>query len=515
MALDPSNHPATLIVQRSGQDKVLNVQPSQRGSAGVGIQLQAPPPPQQPPPVQRPMPARPVVARRPAAAPQPPAPQQPPPRVNEEELLDTMAEFANPLKKSSATSKGVGGFDPNEDEFDDDEFEDDDRSKQSEEEDDEDEYDGGQAEFGGGAGGGEFHEEPQQYVEKPSEGYRSLEEEKSDIMFKLQRLQRQGVRGMRTFTPYSDIRDMRTELNRIRTELELERSVKFQRKILMAIVSAMEWGNSKFNPFDLELDGWSEQMHQSVQSNTEYDGIFEELYFKYRGKVSTPPEVRLLLMVGGSAMMFHMTKAMTKSLMPNLGDMMRQNPEMMQNMMKSFSAAEAAGAPAMDEDTQQHHQQQPGTRREMRGPGLDIGGLGGGLGGLMGGLPGMGGISSAGLGGGLGGLMGSLGGGSGNGLTLPPPPPPPTAQLKPQPTRPDRAQPRVQVRDDDDEDRFSDRLSDVLSDDLGSVPDDLQSVRSAGSDTSRAAKKVRISVAPVRRGGAKKQKVSDKKVITI
>jgi len=526
--MDASQHPATLILERSGQDKILNVQPTDRGGAGVGIQLQAPaaaPPPPVHSPLGRQATARPGVPRRqpPAQAPaqparppppQPRAPPQPqPPRVNEEELLDTMAEFANPLKRS-VNPREAAPFD----EYDD-EYADEDADGGSQNSEDGDGGMGGSA-YGDGdedmpeyAAGGDFQAEPEPYVEKPSEGYRTLEEEKSDIMFKLQRLQRQGVRGLRAFTPYSDIRDMRTELTRIRTELELERSIKFQRKILMAIISAMEWGNTKFNPFDLELDGWSEQMHQSVNSNTEYDGIFEELYFKYRGKVSTPPEVRLLLMVGGSAMMFHMTKAMTKSLMPNLGDMLRQNPDMMQNMMQSFSGSQQQQQPTTgSEDPGEQHRAAPGDagtgRREMRGPGLDVGGLGGLMGG---GLPGMGGISA----GGLGGLMGGLGGGLARGLGgltggLPAPPPPPSAQLKPQPTRPDRAAPPAFAEDQ------SDRLSDVLSDDLASVPDDLQSVRSEASAASSQAKKVRLPAAPARRQGAKKQKVSEtKKVITI
>lgn len=497
-----NNPGANLILQRQGQDKFLNVQP-QQSAQGVGIQLQAPPPLQQAPAPQQQRYAPPPAAAAQQRAPQPQG--RPAPPQNEEELLNTMNEFANPLKKTAprgrqqyasdgeSSDPGGGG----EDEFDDDGQ----RSERSQSDDGEISEGGSSQQFempGGGAGG--FHEAP--YVEKPSEGFRSLEEEKSDIMFKLQRLQRQGVRGLRTFTPYSDIRDMRSELSRIKTELDLERSVKFQRKILMAIVSAMEWGNTKFNPFDLELDGWSEQMHQSVQTSTEYDGVFEELFMKYRGKVSTPPEVRLLLMVGGSAMMFHMTKAMTKLAMTN----MAQNPNFLANMMQQNTAAGGGGPqPPPQQGMTPSGGAAAGERREMRGPGLDIGGLmggggggGGGLGGLMGGmLGGMGG------GGGLGGLMG-MGGISASNV---PPPPPPNPALNPMSTRGDRAPPPRF------EDMESDRLSDVLSDDLESVPDSLDSVRSDGSGR---VKNVRITVPAGRKGGAKKQKTGpSKKVIVI
>ena len=125
------------------------------------------------------------------------------------------------------------------------------------------------------------------------------------------------------------------------------------------------------------------------------------------------------------------------------------------------------------------------------------GGGGGGLGGLMGGLMGGGGG-----GGGLGGLMG-MGGISASNV---PPPPPPNPALNPMSTRGDRAPPPRF------EDMESDRLSDVLSDDLGSIPDSLDSVR---SDSSGRVKNVRITIPPARKGGAKKQKTAQKKVIVI
>ena len=509
----PNDGP-TLIVQRpSGHDKVVNVQP-QHPHGGVGIQLQPAaaaqqrpqPPPRAPPPQFSP-------GRQPAG---------PPPLTGgrEEELLDTMNELANPAKASAAPhgppAPMAGEYmDDDEDEDEDDDDEDGEEYDEDEEEyDEEEEDDDPAAAYAGGPPPPERH-----VVEQPSEGYGSIEEEKADIMFKLQRLHRQGVKGMRAFTPYSDIRDMRTELSRVKTELELERSVKFQRKILMAVMSALEWGNSKFDPFGLELDGFSEHMHQAVNTNTEYDGVFEELYFKYRGKVSTPPEIRLLLMVGGSAMMFHMTKSMMKSALPNLGDIMRQNPAMMETVMKGFGAPPpppaGSGGGGGQQDDDARSVRSTGSRKEMRGPGFDVGGLTG----MMGGGAGGGGVN---LGAGLGGLMGLAGGGGGLGGLLggggphPLGPPPPMPSTMPATTRADRARPAARPAPagppaDDESERMSDKLSDVMTDDLESVPDDL-SDRSGGSSP----KNVRIAAAPAGRGRpAKRQKTSAPKVITL
>ena len=57
-----------------------------------------------------------------------------------------------------------------------------------------------------------------------SSGYRTLEEEKADILFKLSRFRKRGLPGLRSFTAMSDIRDMRAELRRTGAEtLELKR----------------------------------------------------------------------------------------------------------------------------------------------------------------------------------------------------------------------------------------------------------------------------------------------------
>ena len=53
-------------------------------------------------------------------------------------------------------------------------------------------------------------------------------------------------------------------------------------------------------------------------------------------KISKVPELKLLFMVGGSAFMYHLTNSMFKSSsLPGMGDIMKQNP----NLMKQFASA--------------------------------------------------------------------------------------------------------------------------------------------------------------------------------
>jgi Family of unknown function (DUF5767) len=202
-----------------------------------------------------------------------------------------------------------------------------------------------------------YYDEP-----KPSEGYSSIEDEKADLLNKLARLEKKGFKTASKLNAYSDIELMRTEYKRIMYQIETDQGVKFARRILIACVTGVEFLNKKFDPFDIELDGWSENMMENVE---DYDSVFEELHAKYKNKVAVAPEIKLMMMVGGSAMMFHLTKSMFKGF--DAANMMKQNPDLMKNMMDAMKNSVPQGPPPPPPTD--------GSRREMKGPGLDIGSL--------------------------------------------------------------------------------------------------------------------------------------------
>ena len=102
--------------------------------------------------------------------------------------------------------------------------------------------------------------------------------------------------------------------------------------MLLACITGLEFLNTKFDPFDLKLDGWSEQVNENID---EYDEIFAELHEKYKSKAQMAPELKLLFQLGGSAIMLHMTNTMFKSALPGMDDIMRQNPELMQQFTQA------------------------------------------------------------------------------------------------------------------------------------------------------------------------------------
>ena len=169
----------------------------------------------------------------------------------------------------------------------------------------------------------------------------------------------------------SDFSEMQREYDRIKRKLEVDRSVKFQRKMMIAAVTGIEFLNGKFDPFDVKLDGWSESVHENV---IDYDDIFEELHEKYKEKASMAPELRLILMLGGSGFMFHLTQSLFKSSIPGVGDIMKQNPDLMNQFAQA--AAKSSTSPGfgnmmsdmMSNKSSAQQQSSPMQRTEMKGP---------------------------------------------------------------------------------------------------------------------------------------------------
>ena len=396
----------------------------------------------------------------------PPAAAAPPPPPKE--VMQTFTEFANPSKQRAGPPSNNGSelsFGGNSDYSD--------RSGGSTGSDasgeDDQEYDDVVGDY---PARGDEPATPIDDPLRPSEGFKTLDEEKTDILCKLNRLKRQGFSGLRSFGVHSDIREMRAELNRVKSELELEASIKFQRKILIALTSTLEYGNKRWNPLDLELNGWSEQV---VESITDYDNVFERLHQKYKGKMSMPPEMELVTMVASSAFVFHLTNTMFKN------KSVMENPAFMEKMAQAM-AQQAAKQQQQQQNTDQEDAgpQQPseprdyrhddgagpsesgGGRREIRGPGgMDFSSF-------------------------LGGALPPIGFG-------PPPPRPASAQIQPTPqprSPPKKKRPAPSVSSESG----SERLSDIISEDLASIPDDL-------SDISE--KVVTVQQAPAKKRGKK------------
>jgi len=162
---------------------------------------------------------------------------------------------------------------------------------------------------------------------------------KSELINKLNRLEGKGYTLTKRFSMDNALDEIQQEYDRLVDAKNLEASLRFQRQCLMGVATGAEFLNSKFNPFDWELDGWSESVHENIE---DFDEVFEELYDKYRGRGNMPPEAKLLMSLVGSGFMFHMSNSFFRSKMSNVDptDIFKNNPQ----LAKQFAQAAAQQA---------------------------------------------------------------------------------------------------------------------------------------------------------------------------
>jgi hypothetical protein len=206
---------------------------------------------------------------------------------------------------------------------------------------------------------------------------------KQDLLIKIQALEKKGFEFSKKFNMTSNFEEMMFEYEKVKHFIESQAAIKFSRRCLMACVTGLEFVNKKFDPFSVKLDGWSENVMENID---DYDNIFERLHEKYSGRAEISPEIELLLTLGGSAFMFHLTNSLLKSpVMNNIGASM--NPNVMQSMLSAMNQGmrEMNQQPSnMNQVNQMNNgpingmNQVPpkpldtrGIRKEMRGPSID------------------------------------------------------------------------------------------------------------------------------------------------
>ena len=184
-----------------------------------------------------------------------------------------------------------------------------------------------------------------------------IKNEKIDLLYKFRKLEGQGIKTTMNYNMNSHLDDMRNEYIKLKKQREIDNSIKFQRKVMMAAITGLEFLNNKFDPLSIHLDGWSESVSENIY---DYDEVFEELYEKYGGTTEVAPEIKLLMLLGGSAFMFHLTNTMFKTTMPGMGDIMKDNPELMKQFASAAMGNVMGGQP--------NQQPQPQMQQDMVGP---------------------------------------------------------------------------------------------------------------------------------------------------
>ena len=179
------------------------------------------------------------------------------------------------------------------------------------------------------------HEEPPKNLNQSEPKISSIENGDKDRRWytrKFQELKRKGIQ-IRNFDTESTIQEMKDEYEDLVYEQKKKNGISLQKNVLVTVVSLVEMANTRYDPFKLDLKGWSESFHENINS---MDEILEELYEKYYDQFmfnQMPVEARLIVTVAFSALSFHFTKAYL-------------TPERMRNIQKAKDDVQPKTMPA-------------------------------------------------------------------------------------------------------------------------------------------------------------------------
>ena len=136
-------------------------------------------------------------------------------------------------------------------------------------------------------------------------------ESKKEHLIEIRKMRSKGAFFARQFTFEDDIDEMRHALELARIEVidkasqvRSKTGIKTARRVLLAGVSILEFLHRKWNPLHLHLDGFGEYVMSNID---DYDNVFQRLLDKYQGSGQMQPEVELIVMLGTSAVMFHIS----------------------------------------------------------------------------------------------------------------------------------------------------------------------------------------------------------------
>lgn len=153
--------------------------------------------------------------------------------------------------------------------------------------------------------------------------------EKLDMLRKLCELANQGVKLSQNYNMNSDYNMMKYEYELHKKIRDKQNNVSWMSNMFLNCVWGLEMLNDNYNPFDVKLKGWSQSVNSEI---SQYSDVFGDLYEKYHkpGSKGMAPELRLLMLLSGSALKFHLNNKMFGG--PTLNAKMEDDPILMEQL---------------------------------------------------------------------------------------------------------------------------------------------------------------------------------------
>lgn len=164
-----------------------------------------------------------------------------------------------------------------------------------------------------------------------------IRRQKMDILYKISQINMTYKKNS-VVSMDNTLDDIELELDRMTKDINNVKGIDVCKTMLMLSVQGLEMANNRFDPIGVDLHGWSESLAYSMQ-NKDYDEVLSELYQKYASDAKMMPELKLLLMLAGSAAMFAWTKRITKSADPTetFGKMFNAAPQATPSPRKEYT----------------------------------------------------------------------------------------------------------------------------------------------------------------------------------
>lgn len=198
-----------------------------------------------------------------------------------------------------------------------------------------------------------------------SDSDESVQKKRRWYMRKFHELKKKGFQ-IKHFSDNASLQELKDEYDDLVYEQKKKNGITLEKNVLVTVVSLIEMANTRYDPFKLDLKGWSESFHENIDS---MDEVLEELYDKYYDQFmfnQMPVEARLIVTVAFSALSFHFTKAyLTPERMRNIqkakddikpkNEMPAPSSDVEGELLKEWLRKEENKIPSMDELKREEH----------------------------------------------------------------------------------------------------------------------------------------------------------------
>ncbi len=172
---------------------------------------------------------------------------------------------------------------------------------------------------------------------------REKRRKKKLMLSKLEDMREKGyLKGGERFSLDSSFEESEDEYETALEDKRKRESVKLYGWWFMSIINTIEYANAAWNPLDVNLDGWGEQVSEDMSS---YEEHFGELYEKWKGG-KLAPEVAILMRIVFSACAVHFTNKALSSATPGFNDVIRQSPELMKLFTNATVSSMSQSSPS-------------------------------------------------------------------------------------------------------------------------------------------------------------------------